>query len=204
MVASAPVTPDVSEVAGGRADRPAPGPTGPGAAARWRQQAARILGGLVIAAALVLAALFGARSGIPDERLVPAAADLHGLEATLPVTGPPPVVGGQRFPALDAHGWAVVGGRRDRVGGRDALTAFYAGADGRRLALTILSGQPLRPPPGSRIVRREGLVLARSTDGDRVIVSWRRAGRTAVLSGVAAAPDELVDLARAATPRRRR
>lgn len=200
MLASARVSPDVTQVAGGGADRPAARvPAGPG-----RVRLARVLGLVVIAVALVAAALFAARSGVPDDRLVAAAADLHDLEATLPVTGSPPEVAGQRFPRLDARGWALTGGRRDRVGDRDAVTAFYTGRDGRRLALTVLSGQPLPPPPGSRRVRREGVLLARSDDGDRAIVSWRRAGRTTVMSLVSTPGDDLVGLALAATPRRRR
>lgn len=90
------------------------------------------------------------------------------------------------------------------MGRRDAVTAYYAGGDGRRVALTTLSGQPLPPPRGSRLVRHEGIVLARIVDGDRVIVSWRRAGRTVVMSAVGGDTAELAALARDATPRARR
>jgi hypothetical protein len=203
MVPSPTVVPEVSQVASDGADRPpreAAGPAAPGG----RRRLGRILGALIIAAALVVAAVFARTSGIPDDQIVDRAADLHSLPQTLPAApGPPPVVAGLRFPSLAADGWTPVGGRRDALAGRTATTLFYVGGGGRRLAVTVLSGQALPPPPGSRVTRRDGVAVARSTSGDRTVVSWRRAGRTTIMSAVTTDPDELVRLARASTPRPR-
>jgi hypothetical protein len=46
------------------------------------------------------------------------------------------------------------------------------------------------------------LVLARQEVAGRTVLSWRRAGRTAVLSAVAVDPARLAAVADAITPRR--
>lgn len=207
MVPSGPVGTEVSQVRSRGAD--AQGPDGGGrspAEVTARRRLGRVLGVAVVVVAAALAVVFARTSGIPDDRLVDHASRVQGLAAVLPVTGDPPRVAGMRFPSLAASGWVATGGRRDAVGDRTATTAFYEGGGGRRLAVTILSGQALPPPPGSTVIRRDGIALARTTDGDRVILSWRRAGRTTIMSAVQADPADLAALARAATPdpRRRR
>lgn len=201
MVPSGPVGTEVSQLAADGADRPPPDPVRPAVpGARGRRALARALGAAVILAAAALAVVFWRVSGVPDDRLVDRAADLHGRDALVDVSGDPPAVAGLRFPSLESRGWVATGARRDPIGDRTATTVFYEDGGGRRLAVTILSGQALPPPPGSRPVRRDGITFARTIEGDRVILSWRRAGRTTIMSSVAAAPAELAVLARAATP----
>lgn len=201
MVPSPPVSPEVSQVASDGANSPSD-PVADDTAPRRRRALARILGIGLVAVAIVIAGFFAWNSGIPDDEIIDRAADLHSLPATLPVRdGPVPRVGGLRFPPLLEYGWVPTGGRRDALGDRTATTLFYEGGGGRRLAVTILSGQALPPPPGARVVRRDGVAIARSTSGDRTILSWRRAGRTTIMSAVASDPGELETMARQTTPR---
>lgn len=201
MVPSPDVSPEVSQVASDGADSPS-GPAVDETAARRRHARGRILGVALVAVAIVIAGFFAWHSGIPDDEIIDRAADLHSLPVTMPVRdGNVPRVGGLRFPSLVEYGWTAVGGRRDALGDRTATTLFYEGGGGRRLAVTILSGQALPAPPGSRVTRRDGVAVARSTSGDRTILSWRRAGRTTIMSAVASDPGELETMARQTTPR---
>lgn len=77
-------------------------------------------------------------------------------------------------------GWRAVGERNDRLGGRMAVTVYYAKA-GRRVAYMIL-GSPALPRPGAAVTRRNGFGLQTLTAGSRQIVTWRRAGHTCIIS----------------------
>lgn len=197
MLASVAVANDVSEVAPPGADRPYANPVDtPG-----RRRVGILMAGVLIGVALVIAGVFAATSGIPDNEIVDTAAEFATLPSEIPMRTNPPVVGGLRFPDLREHGWNPEGARRDEVADRLAITVFYIGSgSGRRLAMTILFGQALPPPPGSTVTRSGGIAIARRVVGDRSVVSWRRRGRTTILSAVRTDPVELVRLARIATP----
>jgi hypothetical protein len=218
MVASAAVAPDVSQVATPGADRqpvgtpvrapgaplgPAEAPAEPDAeppAAPARRRLATALGLLIVVVAVVLAALFARASGVPDGEVTTRIAELHGRGATGAPPRPGAALGGVRVPDLARVGWTPVASRVDEVGSRTVATVV-AERDGTRLALAVLSGQPLRPPSGGRIVRGD-LTLYRQAAAGRTVLSWRRAGRTAVITAVAVDPARLADVATAITPRR--
>lgn len=162
-----------------------------------------VLGGAVAAVAAVALALVlvlpGALTGGPS------VADAAALAEQPPTQPPPPPVAstpqllraevdGVPFPDYAAKfGWKPVGARRDDVGGRATTTVFYE-KDGRRIAYTIVSGEPLDPPDGARTTERGGVEFHRFRANGRPAVTWERQGHTCVLSG-RAVPTELVALA---------
>jgi hypothetical protein len=90
-------------------------------------------------------------------------------------------------------GWRAVGQRIDRLDGKLAVTIFYR-HDSRRIAYTILTSPPLRRP-GSQMLHLDGIELQTLTSHGRMVVTWRRAGHTCILSGVGATTGELAKLA---------
>jgi hypothetical protein len=89
--------------------------------------------------------------------------------------------------------WRAVGMRTDRLAGRKAVTVYYA-YNGEQLAYTIVAAPALkRPATAIRSVR--GTALQRLTLGKRLVVTWRRAGHTCVLSGTGVSFAELSKLA---------
>ena len=81
-----------------------------------------------------------------------------------------------------------------RSAGRETKTVFYR-KEGRRIAYTIVEGEQLAWPPGADKTEREGTKLRTFTDGDRTVVTWRRKGRTCVLSATNVPVDQLLELA---------
>jgi hypothetical protein len=157
------------------------------------------LAGATAAVALVVAL---ALPGAPGGPSVVEAAELGARPATQPAPGP----GGPKLLAASAQGlpfpdwrerfgWRATGERQDEIEGRDAVTVFYA-KEGRRIAYTIVSGEALDPPPRSARARREGTRLryVRADDG-RLIVTWRRSGRTCILTGSGVPAGSMLDLA---------
>ena len=72
--------------------------------------------------------------------------------------------------------------RTDRIGGRDAVTVFYE-KNGRRIAYTIVSGDPLDVPSDAAPATRQGIELHALQLGGREVVTWERLGRTCIVSG---------------------
>jgi hypothetical protein len=104
-------------------------------------------------------------------------------------------VEGVPFPNWKARfGWRETGTRTDRLDGRVARTVFYRQA-GKRLAYTIVSGEGIRAPGGSRAERLNGVTLHSFQAGDRRVVTWWRDGRTCVLSASGVAEHTLLTLA---------
>jgi anti-sigma factor RsiW len=104
-------------------------------------------------------------------------------------------VGGVRFPNWrEQFGWHATGARADRLSGRDTGTVFYQ-KDGRRLGYTIVAGPSLPPPPGATQFVRGGTNLRVFTVNGRVVVTWRRGGRTCVLVGSGVTRHVLLELA---------
>lgn len=99
------------------------------------------------------------------------------------------------FPNYAAKfGWKAVGTRVDELDGRRARTVFYERA-GRRVAYTIIPGAPLPEPADTEVVVRDGVPLRVFREGDRTVVTWRRLGRTCVMSAVGVPSTTLVELA---------
>ena len=100
-----------------------------------------------------------------------------------------------RFPNFEAKfGWEASGVRTDEIGGRTARTVFYR-REGRRVAYTIVEGEALGWPGEAAKAPRDGVDLRTFQDGDRTVVTWRREGRTCVLSSTDVPRDELLELA---------
>jgi anti-sigma factor RsiW len=100
-----------------------------------------------------------------------------------------------RFPNYESKfGWEAVGTRTDEIGGRKTKTVFYR-HEGRRIAYTIVEGEQLAWPPGSERVDYEGTKMRVFEDGDRTVVTWRRKGRTCVLSATNVPREQLQELA---------
>lgn len=137
-------------------------------------------------AVLVVLALPGGAPGGPT--VVQAA----GLTSRGPTDLPPPnsngsrlisvAVDGIRFPYWgDAFGWEAAGLRSDRLEG--LVTTVFYDKGGRRIGYTIVSGKALPMPRGARADLRRGTTFRSFPHGRRLIVTWRRAGHTCVLTG---------------------
>lgn len=152
-------------------------------------------------AALLLVALLPA--GSPGGPTVSQAATLALRGAARPAPTPHGVklglsIGAVYFPNWDSLGWQPAGWRTDRLGGRLAMTVYYrrwnGSQTGNEVAYTILKSPPLRWPR-SRTVRLDGIALQSFVDRGRLVVTWRRAGQTCVLSGTGVGTSELARLA---------
>jgi hypothetical protein len=77
-------------------------------------------------------------------------------------------------------GWRAVGARRDTLGGRPAITVYYA-ARGGLLAYTIL-GSPALAQPSAPLRVLNGIDLRTLRLHGRTVVTWRRSGHTCVIS----------------------
>jgi hypothetical protein len=104
-------------------------------------------------------------------------------------------VEGVPFPNWSGEfGWQQAGERSDRLNGRTTRTVFYE-HDGNRAAYTIVSGDGIHAPPGSRPATVNGVNFHSFTQGDRQVVTWWRDGRTCVLSASGVSRHELLKLA---------
>jgi hypothetical protein len=154
----------------------------------------------VVVAALAASAVFLFPPGVSDATVIAEIARLHTRSATNAPPRPRSAalldlsVQGLAFPNLRSVGWRVGGVRTDTVRDRDATTVFYRRGS-RRIGYTIVTGRPLSPHAGARVVRRGELSLATFPVDGRTVVSWERSGLTAVLSGRRVAAGTLVRLA---------
>jgi len=162
----------------------------------WAVGLAAALGAVTV---LIVLALPGGAPGGPT--VVQAA----GLTSRGPTAVPPPnsngsrlisvAVDGIRFPYWgDAFGWEAAGLRSDRLGGRLVTTVFYD-RGGRRIGYTIVSGKALPMPRGARTNLRRGTTFRSLPHGRSLIVTWRRAGHTCVLTGDGVPLESLLALA---------
>jgi hypothetical protein len=151
---------------------------------------------VILALVLVLPALSGGLT-------VADAADFAGKPPTAPAPGGEPgipqllraKVDDVPFPNYAAKfGWRPVGARHDDSEGRDATTVYYE-KNGRRLAYTIVAGDPLDVPADARETKRGGVEYWTFQADGRTAVTWERGGHTCVLSTTTGGPDELVGLA---------
>jgi hypothetical protein len=97
------------------------------------------------------------------------------------------------FPNWAELRWRAVGQRVDHLNGRLALTVYYEWHR-HRIAYTIVAA-PALSQPRSTVMRLRGTELRTLLSGGRLVVTWRRAGHTCVLSGVGISGDELRRLA---------
>jgi hypothetical protein len=90
-------------------------------------------------------------------------------------------------------GWRPTGQRRDLLNDHPAVTVYYAASE-RRLAYTIVSG-PALAQPAATVTVTGGLTLRTLRLHGRLIVTWRRDGRTCVLTGTKVSAAQLRQLA---------
>lgn len=97
------------------------------------------------------------------------------------------------FPNWGWGGWHASGRRVDQFAGRLAVTVYYT-KGARQIAYTILEAPPLGWP-GARMTQLDGIHLQSFVLNGRLVVTWRRAGHTCILSGSAVTVPELAKLA---------
>jgi hypothetical protein len=177
----------------------------PRAATVARRRTALYGGTLASAVAVVLLLVaFLIPAGTPGGPSVSEAAALATRGATSAGPGPDPRapwtrleqnVGRVYFPswADPRLGWAAVGQRGDQLRGRHAVTVYYQG-HGTQIAYTIISGPGL-PQPKAPVIHKGAERLRTLSVNGRLVVTWRRAGHTCVLSGMGVTADDLERLA---------
>ena len=154
-------------------------------------------------AAVVLALVLALPSGTPGAPSVSDAAALaaRGPAQTAPVPDPsmPAVrlrqsVGDVYFPNwTSTFEWVAVGARTDKLAGRTAVTVYYRWKDDT-IAYTIVHSPPLAEPT-AKTTDWDGTELRTLELNGRLVVTWRRAGDTCVLSGTGIKAAELQRLA---------
>jgi hypothetical protein len=154
-------------------------------------------------AAIALALVLVLPAGTPGAPSVSQAAGLAGLGPAAPAPASDPTapglklgqtVGDVYFPDWSRRfGWRAVGERTDRINGRIAVTVYYQW-HGKRLGYTIV-GAPALAAPSASVRELNGTELRTLTVGGRLVVTWRRANQTCVLSGAGVPVSELQRLA---------
>ena len=160
-------------------------------------------GAIATAVAVALAAILvlpGAISGAPS---VAEAAALGQKPPTQPAPRPVPgapqllqaEVDNVPFPNYAAKfRWVPDGARQDNPSGRSATTVYYDKGP-RTVAYTIVSGHALNPPSDTLVTKRGGVEYRSYRDDGRTVVTWKRVGRTCVMSAKAVPRAELLTLA---------
>jgi hypothetical protein len=160
-----------------------------------RTLAGRILGAIVIAAAIAAAVAFRLTAGVPDNVVVAHVAVVQDLQPTRSSPAPGQVLAGLPIQDLPAYRWPAIGSRVDLVGTHTVATTFYE-RGGRILAVSVVSGGPVREPGPVAVTAGGDQVHAISLAG-RAILSWRHAGHTIVMSSIAVPTLRLIELAQA-------
>ena len=138
-----------------------------------------------VAVALAALVLTGGGPGVDDV----AAAAVRAPTAQVAAVPPDSKllneqVDGVAFPDYAAKfGWKPVGTRTDEIGGRKTRTVFYE-KNGKRIAYTIVDGDPLSAPGDAATASYEGTKLQTFQSEGRTVVTWKRGGRTCVLSAI--------------------
>jgi hypothetical protein len=152
-------------------------------------------GGLVAAATVAIVLVLGGPSApsvlataslATRGPVLPAPPEDYSNDAVLDVS-----IEGVPFPYWgDSFQWEAVGVRDDKIKGRSAKTVFYDNPKGARAAYTILGGETIDAPSGSRKQTKNAIQLSITEDKGRRIVTWERDGHTCVLSAPLAVPEQ--------------
>jgi hypothetical protein len=147
-------------------------------------------------AAVLLAVVLVSPAGTPGAPSVSDAAALASRGSFAPAPTPDPsapsvVLGrnveGVYFPNWSStFGWRAVGQRVDHINGRLARTVYYQ-SHGRSIAYTIVAA-PALAQPRALVSRLDDTELRTLTLNRRLVVTWRRAKHTCVVSASSAAP----------------
>lgn len=172
-------------------------------ATRVRRRRLSIAGGLAVAAAaaaLLAVLVLPSSSAEPSVATAARLSDEPATQATVAVDDANPKLlaashDGVPFPNLaDEFGWKAAGARSDELDGRETMTVFYE-RGGQRIGYTIIAGKPIAPPEDASGVNLNGVALHSTADGTRQIVTWKRGGKTCVLSGKDVSTQDLLALA---------
>ncbi len=163
-----------------------------------RRRAAGFAAALTAGAAAVAATLVIALGGSEEPTVLKAAQVTADATPTMGAPAPDtarPVllrasIDGVRFPQWDTLGWPAVGARHDEVAGRDAMTVFYEGRRGNRVAYTILAGEPLQTPGDGYRKTYKGTEFTLLRQSGRQVVVWTRGEHTCVMTAPAAVSEE--------------
>jgi hypothetical protein len=156
--------------------------------------------GFAAIVALVVVLITGGNASAPS---IADAAALTVRPATAPAPAPEetqPVLeasaGDIAFPNwASAFGWRAVGRRTDKIGGRHAVTVFYAKGN-ERIGYTIVTGTALAWPKAATRAVKNGTDVRSFPYRGRTVVTWRRDGQSCVMSaGRGVSRAELVKLA---------
>jgi hypothetical protein len=148
-------------------------------------------GGLVLAAAIVLALVIGSGGGDGKLSLRSAAALALGrATSAAPAESPSrrtqlaAAVEGVAFPYWgERFGWRSTGSRSDRLGGREVRTVFYGDQAGQRIGYSIVAGAPAPQIAGGTIRWRGGSPYRLTTIGGDRVVTWVRDGHLCIVAG---------------------
>ncbi len=176
--------------------RPDDPPAAPAALPHRRRRVGLVAGIAITLVAIGVAVAFGLSDDGQAGRAVAAVVAAQDGEAEAPAPAvPPDASGGEGFDDFAARaGWAPVGMRSDDVEGRATTTVFW-GREGRRVAHTVVPGDPVEPPDGARRTGRRGVLLHSFDAGPRTVVTWTEGGHTTVISAIGVGRGELYDLA---------
>ena len=180
----------------------------PSRATRTRRRVAyggAVAGALAATATVLALVLPGGAPGSPSVSQAAALANL-GPAAPAPAADPAAPQKLQTgaedlyFPNWSSSfGWRALGQRLDRIGGRTATTVYY-GWRGHMIAYTIVAAPALKQPSASTSTLGGTELRTFSLNG-RLVVTWRRANHTCVLSGAGVSASELQKLAAWKAPR---
>jgi hypothetical protein len=179
-----------------RPDDPPAAPAPPAVIPDRRRRVGLVAGVAIILVAIGVAVAFGLSDDDDAGRAVAAVVAAQDGEAEAPPpAAPPDAARGEGFADFAAAaGWAPVGVRTDTAGGR-AITTVFWGREGRRVAQTVLPGDPADPPAAARRTGRRGVLLYSFDAGPRTAVTWTEDGGTTVISAIGVGRGELYDLA---------
>ncbi len=153
-----------------------------------------------VAAAIVVVVIVAGGPGAPTIDDADGLAVLAPTEpAPSPQTGDPALLTasaqGLAFPNWAREfGWRAAGARTGELGDRTATTVYYE-KDGQTIGYSIVSGEPLAPPPGGESTTLDGVEFTVARDGGQTTVTWLRDGHSCVLSGSGVDARTLVELA---------
>jgi hypothetical protein len=148
--------------------------------------------GVTLAAVLVALPAGDGAPSIDDVASISLRDPTQPAPGSLPGGGLALAVGGVRFPGA-GDGWKPVGARSDRVGDRSAQTVTYArGRDA--ISYTIVDG-PALPAPPQNLEAYENVSAAVFRRGDALVLTWRRGGRTCVLTSRDVGARRMLELA---------
>ena len=162
-----------------------PGADAEAAARGRRRRIGTIVGAAITLVALGVAVAFGLSRNDDPGRLAFAVVELHDRG---PASGPPatvPDVG--VYPGFSMYasraGWRLTGSRQDSLEGRTVATAFWERA-GKRIAHSVVSGDPVEAPADVRRTGRRGILLRSFDRVGRTAVIWQEGDHTAVISAI--------------------